>query len=485
MAESLKNKAFSGMVWVGLEKFALQIFAFIQGVIMARLLMPSDYGLVAMTGVFFSISYTFIDSGFSNALIRKKDLIPVDYSTVYVTNVILSLFFAILLCLCSSLIANFYKEPILQQIVCVDALSLFLGSFLAVQGVRLQVNLNFKVLSIITVAENVIGGIASIVLAFLGFGVWSLVYPAFVKIVVKAVLFWYYQRWFPGIRFSKQSFKELFAYGSKLLISRLIDSIYNNIYPLVIGKKFSSKDLGFYTKATGYANLPAMTVSDVLGRVTFPVLAKLQDDEPTLQRVYRRMIRLSAYVLFPIMVGVSVLAYPLIVLLIGIKWEPSVIYLQILCFVLMWYPIHALNLNLLQVKGRSDLFLRLEIIKKIVGVIILVITVPMGLIAMCVGGIFSSIICLAINTYYTGKLINVGFFKQMKDLLPTLIYSLSMGVVIYWSVYFISSLWLKLIIGLIVGVVFYFGLSKLTKSQDLVYLKELLQENILSRWKKQ
>lgn len=481
MSNSLQQKTFSGLLWTFAENFSLQGFGFIQGIILARLLMPSDYGLIAMVGLFFAVSNCFIDSGFTTALIRKKNRTAIDYSTVYVTNVCLSFLFAVLLCICSPAIANFYNEPILQKVVCISALSLFLNSFLAVQGTRLTINLDFKTKSIIHATTTIIAGIVTIILAFLGYGVWSLIYPTFIVLPIKAILYWHYQHWFPGLTFSVKSCKEFFSFGSKLLISGLLDTLYNNIYPIVIGKKFSATDLGYYGRADGYAALPSITITGMLSKVTFPVLCEIQEDDKRLEQVYRRLLRLSAYVIFPCMIGLAALAKPLIITIITEKWEKSIIYLQILCFSLMWYPIHAINLNLLQVKGRSDLFLRLEVIKKIIGIGILCISIPLGLIYMCIGRIFGSIICLTVNTYYTGKLIHVGFFMQMKDLLPTLLYSFSMGVIIWICNQFISSLYLQIIVGTLVGITYYVTISWINKSSELDYIILLLKQNVFKK----
>lgn len=470
------------MVWSFFETFALNGFGFIQGVILARLLMPSDYGLIAMTGVFFAISYTLVDSGFTTALIRKKERKEIDYSTVYVTNLTLSFLLSAVLCVCSSLIADFYEQPLLKEIVCVNAALMFCGSFIAVQGAKLSIELNFKAKSIINVISTVTTGIGAIILAFCGFGVWSLILPNFVSIAIKAFLYWRYQHWFPKLRFSLKVWKEYFRFGSNLMISGLLNTFYNNVYPLVIGKCYTAADLGYYNKADGYSQLPSSTVTGILGKVSFPVLAKIQDDTDRLRDIYRRMIRVAAFIVFPIMFLLAVLAKPFIVVLITDKWIDSIPYLQILCFVMMWYPIHALNLNLLQVKGRSDLFLRLEVLKKIIGIAILVVTVPLGLIYMCYGSLVSSILCLLINTYYTGKLIDVGFVRQMKDIFPTVILSALMYIVVYIFILFIPSLIIQLILGSILGLVSYISIAKIIKSKDLNYFLDLLENNLPQKW---
>lgn len=481
-SDNLQQKAFSGMIWGFLEKFSLQLFGFIQGVILARLLMPSDFGLIAMAGVFSAISAALIDSGFSTALIRKQHKSELDYSTVFVINVIMSCVMALILILCSSVIADFYHEPMLTAIVCLNALQIALGSLTAVQGTRLMCNMQFKKISIIRVTSAVISGTIAIVMAFMGFGVWSLIYPSIFCVPLMIMLYWHFQHWFPGFKFSKESFHDLFAFGSKMLASTLLATIYNNIYPMVIGKKYTSADLGYFSKGQSYASLPAMTITEVLGCVLYPVLSELQDDDERLLSAYRRVLRLSAYLIFPIIIGVAALARPLIITMITIKWEQTIIYLQILCLALMWYPIHALNLNLLKVKGRSDLFLRLEIIKKIIGVAILFLTLPFGVFVMCIGSVFSSIFSLFVNTYYTGKILNLGFLKQMRDLLPSIFYSFSMGVIVWLSCLLFSNMILQLIIGIVVGVSYYYFISVLTHSQDFAYFKEIVNNNIISRF---
>lgn len=484
MAESLKQKTFKGMVWTTAAKFAVQGFNFIQGIILARLLDPSDFGLIAMAGVFTAISATFVDSGFSNALVRNKERTEMDYSTTFVTNVALSLFFCLLLCACSGLIVDFYHQDKLRKIVVLCASQLFLGSINAVQGTRLTINLDFRTKGIINVISVVVTGLVTIAMAFMGYGVWSLIYPLFFKIVLEFFLYRYFQHWFPKLQFSWESWKKSFSFGSKLLLSSLINTLYGNIAPLIIGKKYSAADLGYYNKAEGYAALPSKTATQVLGGVTFPVLAEVQDDMEALQSVYRRLIRLSAYVVFPLMMGIAALARPLIICLITEKWSQSILYLQIVCFALMWYPVHSLNLNLLQVKGRSDLFLRLEIIKKAIGLTTLFITVPLGLAAMCVGQVCVSLISLVINTHYTGKMIDVGFLKQMKDLLPSFLYSVSMGAVIWFCIKLVPNLWVQLAVGIAVGAAYYLGVSKLTRSPELDYVVQLLKENVLPKLRK-
>ena len=482
MADNLQQKTFSGMIWTFTQHFSLEGFSFIQGIILARLLVPRDYGLIAMTQIFFAIAGVFIDSGFSNALMRKKKRKEIDYSTVFVTNVILTSFFALCLFLSASKIASFYNEPILKDIVRANAILLVFNSINAVQGARLRINLQFKVISFISVVNNVTIGIVTIICAYLGCGVWSLIYPNFLAPFLKYYLYWYYQRWRPLINFSWKIWKEYFSYGSKLLISSLLDRIWTNIYPLLIGKLYSAADLGYFSRARGYASLPAHTFQGVLGSVTFPILCSIQDDDARLRVAYRKLIRVSGYIVFPLLMGLAALAKPFVFVLITDKWAASIPYLVVICFSAMLRPIHVLNLNLLQVKGRSDLFLKLEIIKKILALLVLLFTMRFSVLIMCVGSVFVSYLTLYINTYYTGKLIQVGFLLQLKDLLPSFLYSFSMGALVYASTLLIPSMWIQLFVGVFIGIAYYLSISALFQSSELAYVKMLLRDNLLKRY---
>lgn len=467
MGDSLQKKTLSGMLWTFGQKFSIELFAFIQGIILARLLAPAEFGLVAMTQIFFAISRCFIDSGFTTALIRKNNREAIDYSTVYVTNIVVTFFFAVVLYTCAPLISHFYNESILIPIVRVNALLLFVNSFIAVQGTRMRINLQFKQLGICSVVVTIVIGLTSIALAYMGFGVWALILPNFLSPIIYAFFYWHYQHWFPGFNFSWKIWRDYFSFGSKLLASILLNTIWENLYPIIIGKKYSAKDLGFYSKASSYAYLPSKTFQGVIEQVTFPVLCSIQDDDNRLRNAYRRLIRISGYVIFPLLIGIAVLAKPFVILFLTEKWAASIPYLQVICLAAMWYPIHALNLNLLQLKGRSDLFLILEIVKKVVSLIVIIISVPYGVFYMCVGSVVSSFLCLIINTYYTGKLINVGFFTQMRDLFPSLFFSFFMGFIIWLFSQCLSSLWLQLILGIPIGVLCYFCVSYIMKSSEL------------------
>lgn len=476
MAESLQKKTLSGVIWSFTENFMLQIIQFVIGVFMARILTPGDYGMVGMLSIFMAVSQSLINSGFSNALTRKIDRTEVDFSTVFYFNIVVGVVLYLIIFFSAPLIADFYHTPLLSDLTKVVALPLIFNSLCIVQQARLTIKMDFKTQAKISVTSSIITGVSGLIMAYSGFGVWTLAYSAVIGAVVRCILMWVLTHWRPLWSYSWQSFRELFSYGSKLLVSGLIDTVYSNIYPIIIGRLFSAKELGYYSRANGYAALPSTTVTGLLSRVTFPLLCEIQNDDERLSRIYRQLLRLSAFVVFPIMLGFAALAHPVIITMITAKWEPCVIYLQILCLALMWYPIHALNLNLLQVKGRSDLFLRLEIIKKVIGLSIIFITFPFGVLAMCIGSVCSSLLCLVINTYYTGKLIQVGFLMQMRDLLPTILYALSMALLVYGVSTLVDAYWLKIALGLLTGLIYYPVIAYITHSSELSYLLSMIKK---------
>jgi O-antigen/teichoic acid export membrane protein len=476
VAESLKKKTAKGVLWSSIERFSVQGIMFVVMIIMARLLTPNDYGLVGMLSVFIAISQSLIDSGFSQALIRKQDRTEVDNSTVFYFNIVVGIVLYLILFVCAPLISDFYNEPELTQVMRVVGIVLILNSLCIVQRALLTVNLNFRVQAKASLSAALISGIVGIATAYNGMGVWAIVFQQLTSYVINSALLWYFSKWAPKLVYSWKSFKELFSFGSKLLASGLIDTFYTNMYQLVIGKVFSASALGYYTRAHQFGSFPSSNITGILQRVTYPVLCTIQDDDSRLASVYRRFLRVSAFVVFPLMMGLSAVARPTILVLLKDQWLFAATLLQILCFSMMWYPIHAINLNLLQVKGRSDLFLKLEIWKKIVGVIILCITIPMGLIAMCVGSFFSSMISLFINTYYTGKLINVGYVRQMRDLIPTFLLSVATGAIVYITINTLNvTPLLQLIIGIVEGVIFYIAAAKILRFTEFNELLNIIR----------
>lgn len=475
MTESLKGKTVKGTVWSALERFCVQGISFVVMIIMARILTPEDYGLVAMLSIFIAISQSIIDSGFSQALIRKQDRSEIDNSTVFYFNIGVGIILYLILCFTAPLIAKFYTEPLLVPITRAIGLSLIFNSFGVVQRALLTVRLDFKTQAKASLIGAVISGIIGIWMAYNSFGVWAIVWQQLSNLGITTFLLWVFSHWKPIWAYSWNSFRDLFGFGSKLLVSGLLNTLYNNIYLIVIGKVFKASDLGYYTRANQFTDFASSNITGIFQRVTYPVLCTIQHEDKRLADVYRRLLKISAFIIFPLMMGLAALAKPIVIVLLTDKWLFSASLVQILCLSQMWYPVHAINLNLLQIKGRSDLFLRLEVIKKIIGVIILSITAPFGLVAMCWGTLISSILCLAINTYYTDKLIHLGFFAQMRDLLPVLILSLVMGATVHLTVTFINMVpWLALCIGIVEGILLYVCLSKIFRFKEFSELISII-----------
>lgn len=477
--ESLKNKTKKGLAWSMIERFATQGVQFLFGIILARLLSPDDYGVIAMPLVFLAIAQCIIDSGFSTALIRKPELTEDDLSTAFYFNIGLGILCYAVLFFSSPLIADFYHTPILSSLLKVTALAVLFNPLCAVQQAILTRKIDFKTQAIVSLSGAILSGIVGLSMAYNGFGVWSLVFQQVGGYLIRTILLWILGKWKPKRKWSWESFHYLWGFGSKMLGSGLLDTIYNNIYPIVIGKYFSAQDLGNYTRAQQFSSLPSSNVTGVLQRVTFPVLSSIQNEDERLAKNYRKILKLSAFLVFPMMLMLSAIANPLVRILLTDKWIGCVILLQIVCFQMMWYPIHAINLNLLTVKGRSDLYFRLEILKKIVGVCILCITIPHGVAWMVCGGVLSSLISLVINTYYTGKLLKIGLLIQIKDMLPIIVISIIMWLFIHILMLFLVDVYLQLFVGIVAGLFIYIIFSKLFLNSEWKYLVSMIPNRCL------
>jgi O-antigen/teichoic acid export membrane protein len=465
--QSLKQQTKKGLYWKFAEQFANHGMQFIIGIVMARLLSPSDYGITALPAVFLAIAGIFAEAGFGSAMVRKPELKEEDLSTAFYYSTGIGIVMYALLFFASPWIADFYNTPVLKPLIRVTALGFLYGPMGTPQSIILQRRLDFKTPAKVSVACKIVAGIIGITMAFYGYGVWALTISSMLAGIVGLLIRFYVVRWYPKTGWSKESFKYLWGYGNKLMASSFIDIVFSNITPIVIGKFYSTTDLGIYNRAQSYAKIPSQQATSVLQNVTFPVLSKMQDNNEFLSHNYRRILKVSAFVVFPIMMLLAGLARPLIILMITAKWEASIILLQIICFSLMWYPIHAINLNLLKVKGRSDWFLKLEIIKKSYGIFIIAATLPFGIIIYCIGRVFASFIALIVNTHYTGRLINCGFWTQMKDLAPSYILSLITFLISWGVTQILHNLWLQLIIGGIAGSVFYLSMAYLLKMDQL------------------
>lgn len=420
----LKEKTLSGVKWNAIGRFSTQGISFIIGVFLARLLSPSDYGVIGMIGLFMAIAQTFTDSGFGSALIRKKDCTDTDYSTAFYFNIIVGIICYMILFLSAPLIADFFNTPILKDIVRVLGINLCLSSLTIVQSARLTAIVDFKSQAKVNLAGTIISGCVGLTMAYNGYGVWSLVYQSIVSSLVRTILLWFATKWVPQWTFSKQSFKYLFGFGSKILSASILHTIYSNLSTILIGKFYTPKDLGFYSRGENIARFPSSNLTSILQSVTYPILSGIQDDNDRLITAYRKYIRITSMAIFFGMCLLAALAEPLITTIFTEKWLNSVIFLQIFCFALMFDHLCQLNLNILYVKGRSDLVLHLEIIKKTISISMIIAAIPFGVLAICISCAIYTQIAVFINTYYTGKLFGLGYITQVKDFSKYLICSL-------------------------------------------------------------
>lgn len=474
---TLKSTTLKATAWSSVERFSVQGIQFAVMIIMARILTPADYGLVGMLTIFIAISQSLIDSGFSQALIRKQNRTITDDSTAFYFNIAAGIILYLILFFCAPLIAEFYNQPILTPLTRAIGLGLIFNSLAVVQRAMLTVKLDFKTQAKASLTGAMISGIVGIVMAYKGFGVWSIVVQQVSNLALTTVMLWILSSWKPRLLYSWQSFRELFGFGSKLMLSGLLDTAYRNIYLIVIGKVYKASDLGYFTRAQQFSDLVATNFTGIIQRVTYPVLCNIQSDDERLGDVYRRLLKMTCYLMFPLLAGLASIAKPLVITFLTEKWLFSATLLVPLCLTGMWYPVHALNLNLLQVKGRSDLFLKLEIFKKILAVCILCVTIPFGIMTMCWGMLLNSVLALFINTYYTGKLIGQGFLNQMKDIYPYLLMSLATGGIVYVTLNNISlSPSVLFLIGVAENIAVYAVFSKMFRINELTELFKLLKK---------
>ncbi|WP_010262402.1 lipopolysaccharide biosynthesis protein [Treponema primitia] len=476
MKNFIKSKTIIGMLWNFFEKASTQIVSFVIGIILARLLSPDDYGIIAMLTIFIALSQIFIDSGFSNALIQRQDRTETDFSTVFFFNFVISIVIYVILFLFAPLIAHFYRTPILLQLTRVLFLIIIFNSFTVVQNARLMIAVDFKKIALVNFVSVVISGVIGIISAYNNYGVWSLVIQSLVRSIVSMVLFWIVGCWRPTQKISFQSFKRLFSFGSKLLLAGTLATIFNNIYSIVIGKIYQSKQLGFYTRAQQFAQLPSGLIASVLQTSTFPLLTSLQNDRSKLLEVYKRLLRITAIFVFPIMTGIALLSKHIIIVLLTDKWLPSADLLFWAALTYLFYPLSALNLNLANAIGSSGLFLKLDMSKMPMILIAMIITFPISIKAIVIGNFITAFISYLINAYVPKCIFSYGVLKQTFDEKNIIISTFIMAVFLIIFVRMIRSNILVLVFGIPLGM-FVYGIS-------LFLLKEEEMCNIITKFNK-
>lgn len=476
--ENLKEKAFNSTIWSALERFGTQGLQFIIIVVLARILSPKDFGLIGMLAIFIALARVFVDSGLGTALIRKQNATSEDYSTVFIFNIITG--FVIYLCLffTSPYIADFYNEPKLVMLTRVISLNFLIGSFGSIHITILSKKLNFKIQTQISILSNLISGVIAIILAYWDYGVWALVIQSISYSFSSTIFYWLSNTWKPNLKFSTKSFRNLFGFSSKLLISILIDTIFQNIYLVIIGKWFNVFDLGYYTQAKKIQETPSLTINNIIQRVSFPVFSSIQHENERLKDGLKRTIKILVFVLFPVMLGLLAVSDSFVRIIFSEKWINSILYLKLLCIVGIFYPLQSINLNILNVKGRSDIFLRLEIIRKSLIILSIAIGFKWGIIGMVKANVIASAINYIIVGIIAGKLINYKIKEQIFDLIPYATISIIMVIAITMITANNNFNLQTLITQIIAGTIIYLGLSFLFKLEALSEILNLIKRTL-------
>lgn len=459
-----------GFIWSAIERFSAQGIQFILSIIIARLVSPSDYGLIAMLTIFLSLAQSVIDSGFSNALIQKQNRTDIDYSTVFFFNLFISLVIYIIFWFLSPFISSFYNEPQLTDVARFAGLNFIISALAIVQRTKLTISLDFKSQAKITLVSVICGGFIGVCIAWKGYGVWALVFQSLITNLLTTFFLWFNSKWYPSLAFSIQSFRELFSFGSRLLLTGLLATIYNNLYSLVIGKFFNSQSLGYYNRMNTLASFPSSNITSIISRVVYPIQCNMQNCNAELKMNFYQTLRISSFIIFPLMLGLAALSEPLTYVLLSEKWLPASRLLTIICFALMWNHIMFLNWQLLAVKGRSDLSFKSEILKKIVSIIILCVTIPMGVEAMCIGLVCYSFVDIFIIIFFLKPLLYITHKEEIKILAPSLILGTSMFLIITICINLLDNYYIQLIVGFIIGSIFYLGMAYILKFKELNFI---------------
>lgn len=431
MTESLRKKAERGALWSIIDAAGNRVVQFVVGVILARLLVPEQFGLLGMLAIFIAVAQAFLDGGFVMALIQKKEVTEADTSSVFYLNVVVGAVLAGLMYLAAPWIGSFYGQPDLCPLTRAMSLIFVINSLGVVQIALLSRHVAFKIQAKVSLISGICSGSIGIGMAYGGYGVWSLVGQQISRAVCTVVLLWLLNSWRPGLVFSLVSLRHMFTFGSRLLASNLLDQVFSNLYYVVIGRVFSPADLGHYTRAAHFQELPSMTLTQAVARVALPVFSSIQDDVARLRRGMQKVLGLLVFLVAPAMVLLGVTAPMLVEVLLTEKWLPCVPYLQMLVILGILYPLHALNLNILVARGRSDLFLRLEVIKKSLILVNVIVSWRWGIMAIIVGQISLSVICYFLNSYYTGKLLGYSAWQQLRDIAAYLFSAVVVGAAVY------------------------------------------------------
>ena len=476
MSESIKSKTISGFAWNGFESFATSAVNFIVSIALARILMPEDFGLIAIVNAMLLAASIIVDAGMTNALIRKKDCTPTDFFTAFVGNVSASALCYMVIWATAPVLAHYFRSEELSDMLRIMGVATIINALSIVPQAILCKKMDFKSQAAISLMACLTSSIVAVGIAINGGGMWSLVARELLFHALRVPMLWLKSRWKMRPVFSFVSFKLLFGFGSKLMLSSLLDTAYINLFTTLIGKAHGSSALGCYTRASALAGYPGKSMASLMQRVAYPSMSRLRDDRSAMMSAMRKFIELSAFSVFPLMLWIIVMAEPLVEIILTSKWLTIIPLLQILCATFMWQPIHALNLNLLQVKGRSDIVLKIEITKKVVGATLFLLLLPKGIFWICIGQLAVSLFSLVVNCHFGGRLIGLGFIKQLRLLMPTLLNTCLMALSCRLIACLFQSLLLQLIICSITAIVVYFLGSRLMcqyESKELISILKL------------
>ncbi|MCX2449932.1 lipopolysaccharide biosynthesis protein [Pedobacter sp. PLR] len=478
----LQGKTIYGVLWAVGQELSSKFIGFFITIILARILSPAEFGLIAMLYVFIAVGNSLLDSGLTSSLIRTAEVTQNDCSTVFYFNLLGSAVVYLILFFTAPLISMFYHQPVLTNVVRVYGIALIINAFFGIQQTLLVKEMKFKTMTMIQIPSVLGGGILGIVLAKLGYGVWSLVWMSLINSLISTMLHWYFSNWRPILLFDSKSFKNHFSYGYKLTLSSLLDKLYQNIYAILIGKFYVPAQLGFYSRADSISQLPIGIISSAINKVTFPMFVKIADDAEQLLNVYKKIMLQVLFWMAPSLIALCVIAEPLFRLVLTDKWLPAVPYFQILCVAGVMYPIHAYNLNILKVKGQTSLFLRLEIIKKVLCVIGIFCVFPLGIYGLLYFQLIFSFFAFYINSSYSARFINYPFKKQVEDILPTLFISGFIGI----GCFFLDKVLLRFDFGdllriMVLGLSYfisYFAVCYLFKLSAIIDFKQLVLKRL-------
>lgn len=468
-------KVFSNFIWRFAERCGAQLVTFIVSIVLARILTPSDYGTIALVTVFTTILQVFIDSGLSTALIQKKDADDLDFSSVFYFNFVICIILYLIMFVSAPFIADFYKDSSLVSIVRVISLTLIISGVKGVQQSYVSRHMLFKRFFFSTLGGTIFSAVLGIIMAYAGFGVWAIVFQQLSNNAIDTLILWITVKWRPIKKFSWSRLKNLLSFGWKMLASSLLDTVYNNLRNMIIGKLYTSADLAFYNQGDKFPKLIVTNINTSIDSVLLPTMSNEQDNHVRVKDMTRRAIKISTYIMAPLMIGLAFCAKPIVQIVLTDKWLPCVPYLQIFCISYLFWPIHTANLNAIKAMGRSDLFLKLEVIKKIIGMILLLITMNISVMAMAYSLLISGLLSQVINSWPNRYLLKYSYIDQIKDILPNIVMALIMGVFVYFINYLNLSVLVSLMIQIILGGIIYLVLSIFTKNDSFTYLINILK----------